>query len=141
MTGALILKSLPLPVQVRSALQVEIVHGVKHTYRCQTVDRANKRRRKENMEQTDKRQHVVASIATSMPKTGGVSSTLETKMGRTLNLSHLSDEEAAQVLKVVQRDFELRRREKERLRTQRDLEVVRSAGQVTVPGRVVIGQR
>ncbi|XP_078701761.1 uncharacterized protein LOC144927866 isoform X30 [Branchiostoma floridae x Branchiostoma belcheri] len=37
-------------------------------------------------------------------------------MGRTLNLSHLSDEEAAQVLKVVQRDFELRRREKERLR-------------------------
>ncbi|XP_078620201.1 melanophilin-like isoform X3 [Branchiostoma floridae x Branchiostoma japonicum] len=41
---------------------------------------------------------------------------LETKMGRTLNLSHLSDEEAAQVLKVVQRDFELRRREKERLR-------------------------
>lgn len=36
-------------------------------------------------------------------------------MGRKLNLSHLTDEECEQVLKVIQRDFGLRQQERERL--------------------------
>ncbi|EEC16716.1 hypothetical protein IscW_ISCW013432 [Ixodes scapularis] len=36
-------------------------------------------------------------------------------MGRRLNLSHLSQEECDRILAVIQRDLELRAREKERL--------------------------
>lgn len=36
-------------------------------------------------------------------------------MGKKLDLSKLTDEEARHVWEVVQRDFELRRREEERL--------------------------
>jgi len=36
-------------------------------------------------------------------------------MGRKLNLSHLTEEECEQILKVIQKDFDLRQVEKERL--------------------------
>ncbi|KAH9370198.1 hypothetical protein HPB48_019367 [Haemaphysalis longicornis] len=36
-------------------------------------------------------------------------------MGRRLNLSHLSQEECERILAVIQRDLELRARERERL--------------------------
>jgi len=36
-------------------------------------------------------------------------------MGRKLNLSHLTDDECEQVLKVIQRDFDIRQHEKGRL--------------------------
>ena len=36
-------------------------------------------------------------------------------MGRKLNLSHLSDEECKQVLAVIQRDFNVRQKEKDRI--------------------------
>lgn len=36
-------------------------------------------------------------------------------MGRKLNLSHLSEEECEQILRVLQKDFELRQKEKERI--------------------------
>lgn len=39
----------------------------------------------------------------------------KTEMGRKLNLSHLSEEECEQILQVIQRDFELRNSEKDRL--------------------------
>ncbi len=39
----------------------------------------------------------------------------QTEMGRKLNLSHLSEEECEQILQVIQRDFELRNSEKDRL--------------------------
>ena len=39
----------------------------------------------------------------------------DSPMGRKLNLGHLSEEECEKVLQVIQRDFELRNQEKERL--------------------------
>jgi len=36
-------------------------------------------------------------------------------MGRKLNLNHLTDEECEQILKVVQRDFDIREQEKGRI--------------------------
>ena len=39
----------------------------------------------------------------------------DSPMGRKLNLAHLSEEECEKVLQVIQRDFELRNAEKERL--------------------------
>ena len=36
-------------------------------------------------------------------------------MGRKLNLSHLSEEECEKILQVIQRDFDLRQKEKQRL--------------------------
>ncbi|XP_041374808.1 rab effector MyRIP-like isoform X2 [Gigantopelta aegis] len=36
-------------------------------------------------------------------------------MGRKLNLSHLTEEESEQILQVIQKDFELRQKEKQRL--------------------------
>jgi len=36
-------------------------------------------------------------------------------MGRKLNLNHLTDDECNQVLKVIQRDFDIRQQEKGRL--------------------------
>jgi len=38
------------------------------------------------------------------------------QMGHHLNLTHLSEEECEQILKVIQRDFDLRQAEKHRLR-------------------------
>jgi len=37
------------------------------------------------------------------------------KMGKKFNLGHLNEEECEQILKVIQRDFELREKEKQRL--------------------------
>jgi len=36
-------------------------------------------------------------------------------MGRKLNLNHLTDAECEQILKVIQRDFDIRQQEKGRL--------------------------
>ena len=44
---------------------------------------------------------------------GGDAAALE--MGRKLNLSHLTDEECEQILKVIQRDFDIRQHEKGRV--------------------------
>jgi len=37
------------------------------------------------------------------------------EMSRKLNLSHLTDDECKQILKVIQRDFDIRQKEKGRL--------------------------
>lgn len=37
-------------------------------------------------------------------------------MGKSMNLNNLTPEEAQQILKVIQKDFELRQKERERLR-------------------------
>jgi len=37
-------------------------------------------------------------------------------MGKSMNLNNLTPEEAQQILKVIQKDFELREKERERLR-------------------------
>lgn len=36
-------------------------------------------------------------------------------MGRKLNLSHLTEEECEKILSVLQRDFEVRQKEKDRI--------------------------
>jgi len=44
-----------------------------------------------------------------------ISGEVSLEMGRKLNLNHLTDDECDQILKVIQRDFDLRQQEKGRL--------------------------